>query len=234
MFRKIISFIKEILFPVFCVQCGAEGEWWCEECWQKIKINPIAGCPVCGVRTSRGETCSKCGATSFLNGVVALFNYRENEPIAKLIKQFKYNFAGDLKNFWPKIIQKTDGSFLPWRDFVIISIPLHARRQRERGFNQAEVLARVFADNFKRQGISCPLDTKSLIRTRYTLQQAKLSRAERHHNLLNAFIWRGGPAPERAVLVDDVFTTGATMQEAAKVLKQAGTKEVWGLALARD
>ena len=234
MLKEALALIKEILFPVFCVECGAEGEWWCRECLQKIKINYINGCPVCGVKTSRGEVCEKCRANSFLNGVVALFNYRENDPIAKLIKQFKYNFAGDLKNFWPKIIQKINNNFLPWDNFTIIPIPLHARRQRERGFNQAEVLAQVFADNLKTQGFSCVLNNKALGRTRYTLQQARLSKEERHRNLLNAFVWRGQIVPERVVLVDDVFTTGATMQEAAKVLKQAGVKEVWGLALARD
>lgn len=226
--------IKEILFPVYCVECQKEGEWWCEKCLQKIKVNIIANCPACGVKTGRGESCDKCRASSYLDGAVALFNYRENDPIAKLIKQFKYNFAGDLKIFWPKIIQKIDGNFLPWRDFTVIPIPLHARRQRERGFNQAEVLALVFAGNFKTRGVTCVLNSKALSRTRHTLQQAKLSREERHRNLLNAFIWRGGTAPEQVILVDDVFTTGATMQEAAKVLKQAGVKEVWGLALARD
>lgn len=231
MLEGIIEYLKDVLFPVFCVECGEEGEWWCGKCRDKIKEIGVFRCPVCSVATEKGETCKKCSAVSSLDGVTALFNYVEGNYLSKLIHLFKYQYAHDVNRAWQSIIQERLGDdFIPLASITIIPVPLYSRRERERGFNQANIIAQILHDKYA----VALLDAINLARSRYTLQQAKLNREERLKNLDNAFVWRGNAkAPINALLVDDVFTTGSTMQECAKILKQNGTEKVWGFALAR-
>ncbi len=207
--RWLMSKIKDLLFPKFCVGCEQEGNWLCEKCLPTIN-------------TSKTDK-----AVDHLDGVMALFDYGEN-TMSKLIKIFKYNYLMEIADIFEKIITDTKFNDV-WSDFVIIPVPLHARRQRERGFNQAEILAKLFAKKF---GLSI---NKNLHRVIYTAQQAKLSGEERRLNLKNAFVFNKSAQliPEKVLLVDDVYTTGATMQECARVLKNNGVKVVWSLVLAR-
>ncbi len=240
----------EILFPVFCIECKKEGEWWCEQCWAKLKLAEIQSCPVCGIKTNRGEVCEKCLAVSCLNGITAFFNYQEDSSLAKLLKQFKYQWANDMVGVWEKIIggichperrppqaavvEGSLDSVLSRIPFIFLPIPLHLRRLRERGFNQAEVFAKIFYKELKQKGWQVNFDNLSLCRIRNTKQQAKLTGAERRKNMGGAFKWiKKQPAPAFILLFDDVFTTGATMQECARVLKENGAKIVWGVAMAR-
>lgn len=207
--QRLISGVKDILFPKFCVGCELEGDWLCEKCFPAINIP----------KTDK--------AVANLDGVTALFDYGEN-PVSNLIKSFKYDYLLDTVEIFKKII--TDVKFSDdWSNFVIIPVPLHSRRQRERGFNQSEFIAKLFAEKLK-----LPVN-KNLSRVIYTMQQAKLFGEERRKNLKDAFVFNvsDGAVPEEVLLVDDVFTTGATMQECAEVLKKNGAKVVWGLALAR-
>ncbi len=210
MTQGLISRVKDLLFPKFCAGCGQEGSWLCADCLPEINT----------LKTEK--------AVANLDGITALFDYGENTA-SKLIKMFKYNYLLEIADIFEKIINATKFNY-NWQDFVIMPVPLHARRERERGFNQAEILGKIFSEKF---GLSI---NKNLQRAIYTTQQAKLSREERLLNLENAFIWadKAKIAPEKVLLVDDVFTTGATMQECAKVLKNNGTKVVWSLVLARD
>lgn len=200
--------VWDFLFPKFCAGCGEEGQWLCERCL------PVANF----TQEERGDF--------YLDGIASLFIYEEN-TISRLIKMFKYDYLMEIAGIFKKIIDNTDLHNI-WRDFVIIPAPLHARRERERGFNQSEIIANLFAEKF---GLSV---NKNLRRVIYTAQQAKLSAEERKLNLENAFVWADQTklAPKKILIVDDVFTTGATMQECAKVLKNSGAKIVWGLVLA--
>lgn len=236
----IINFVKDLIFPVFCVECGGEGEWWCGDCLKKVKIAELYFCPVCVRETKMGEVCPKCKAVSKLDGITALFSYKERNPIAALIQNFKYKYARDLEVLWRRIISSYCHSQVDFfrkeffggvfGNFTVVPVPLHSRRERERGFNQSQVLAKIIAGN-----LTLKLDDANLRRIRYTIQQAKLSGEERRRNLENVFAWTGSDkAPTEVLLVDDVFTTGTTMQACAKVLKSNGTRYVWGWALARD
>jgi ComF family protein len=158
--------------------------------------------------------------------------YDEQKPIGKIIKEFKYHGALDVQKIWNSIfkkwLEKNNHLFLQ-HNFSLIPIPLHPRRKRERGFNQAALLAACLKNQFSQ----FEYIEQNLVRTRYTKQQAKLSREERIKNTQEAFSWTGGMVPEYVLLVDDVFTTGSTMQECAKVLKQAGSKMVYGFVIGR-
>jgi ComF family protein len=205
--RTLSEKVRDLLFPKFCVDCKKEGDWLCENC------RPVKAF------FQEGQ------AIANLDGVTNLFTYGENS-VSKLIQMFKYNYLLEIADIFEKIISNTEFKNI-WQDFVIIPVPLHARRERERGFNQAEVLAKLFA---KKLGLNI---NKNLDRVIYTAQQAKLSQEDRPLNLKDAFIFSDKVLPEKVLLVDDVYTTGATMQECAKVLKDKGVKIVWGLVLAR-
>ncbi|MDD2758626.1 MAG: ComF family protein [Patescibacteria group bacterium] len=232
---EIAKFLKDILFPVFCAECGREGEWWCEECLAEKKFSIFGFCPVCG-KQSRGETCPGCREASSLDGVFSFLIYTENDPVGKLIKDFKYSFALDIKTVWGKIIPRAVGEtkFCGENPWLLVPVPLHPRRERERGYNQARVIAEIIFSVLQKKYPTGQFiaGSRGLSRVRPTAQQARLSREERMKNVYGAFAWAGEP-PERAILVDDVFTSGATMQECARVLKMAGTKKVLGLTLAR-
>jgi len=214
-FGQVVDFLKDILFPVFCVECGSEGEWWCSDCRRsKIKIR-------------------KNKADGFLNGSSAFFDDGEGSPGYKLIKQFKYSFATDISTVWEDIME-IEPLLADWpKDISLIPVPLHQYRLRERGFNQAELLADILYKKMMATGRTVVLNRKGLIRVRSTTQQVQLGRSERLENMVKAFAWGGGVAPTNVILVDDVYTTGATMQECAKVLRQNGTQWIWAFTLAR-
>jgi competence protein ComFC len=213
MLKEGLDFVKDVLFPVFCVECKSEGIWWCQNCISKQSINSFSFKPQAG---------------NSLNMVTAFFDYKKNKVAAKLIKQFKYNAAADMQQMWDSIMKES--RIKNFGRAGVYPVPLHARRKRERGFNQAEILAMLIAKNY-----GYILYTKQLGRRRYTKQQAKLNKKQRLENVRGAFIWSTAEAAaDVAILVDDVYTTGATMQECALVLKQKGAKEVWGVVLARD
>jgi len=244
------KFVKDILFPIFCVECGKEGEWWCDECLNRRNFPPVLKCPGCEAETAEGRICPACIFGCPLDGAVALAIYDEGQPLAKLVQAFKYQYAEETLAVWRKIFQKIlgDACRLPpplqggGEGAVFIPVPLHPRRERERGFNQAALLARVFVEEIKKfrliggqaAGGRVELLENALLRRRYTSQQARLSKKERAKNMSGAFVWAGqSPCPEKVWLVDDVFTTGATLRECAAVLKSVGAKEVWALTLGR-
>lgn len=235
--KSVVENVKDIIYPVFCVECGKEGEWWCARCRKKGKIEGVFACPLCGQRTEKGEACFECVAGSPLDGVTAFFYYAEDKPAGKLIRLHKYHGASEIGAVWkdvlsgasPKVLGACRG--LP---VTVLPVPLYPVRERERGYNQSESIALAVADILNRDGTEAVMDVGHLLRLRATHQQAKVKEENRQENIAGAFGWRSGTkVPERVVLVDDVFTSGATMQECARTLKQNGAKWVWGVAVAR-
>jgi ComF family protein len=126
-------------------------------------------------------------------------------------------------------IKKTPGALLDFKNNLLIPVPLHKNRERVRGFNQAEAIARSIAVH---AGLACR--TGRLLRLKPTPPQAKLGEKARLSNVINCFAWRGDDMRgENVLLVDDVVTTGATLDECARVLKTHGANEVWGLVIAK-
>ena len=233
----VFKFLKDLLFPVYCYSCGQEGEWWCDECLQEYLKNSylVLKCPYCGKKNQTGETCYRCEAVSFLDREVAFLFYQSDEIVGRLIKSFKYSFAEEIREVWQKVVERRVGDILGLSEdcddvlFQIIPIPLHKKRMAERGFNQAEIIAHILSSK-----IGWPVLKDALKRVKKTDQQAHLSFLARRENIKNAFVWQGKEScPENIILVDDVFTSGATMQEAAQVLKCSGARVVRGITLAR-
>ncbi len=242
MFRggELVQFIKDCLFPIFCLGCDQEGVWWCDSCIIQSFNGGEFYCPVCHLKNLNGKNCLNCQAASSLEAVAAFFNYQNNRAVSGLIKKFKYNLVTDINNLWLQITTEFLNTIwqagnLPSCDATLVPVPLHSRRRRERGFNQAQLIAQNIFQVLKKDHPGIQLDDLNLQRIKFTKQQAKLNRAERLSNLNGAFVWQGRDAlSKNIILVDDVFTSGATMQECARVLKSAGAQKVYGLVMARD
>lgn len=237
---EILQFIKDCLFPVFCLDCDVEGVWWCDDCVKKSFKGGEFYCPVCHIKNLSGKNCYNCQAVSSLEAVAAFFNYQENKAVSELIKKFKYNLVTDINQLWSQIVKEFLSTIwqkgeLPNGHLLIVPVPLHHRRRRERGFNQADLIAQNIFEVLKKDYPDIWLDNLSLQRIKFTKQQARLNRSQRLENLNGAFGWRGqNPIGQNVILVDDVFTSGATMQECARVLKTAGAQKVYGVVMARD
>lgn len=229
--------IKDLCFPPLCLACGkASGSGaflFCESCAGEIKTISSPVCRQCGRpfpdSYPGSHLCGICLSYGWhFTRARALALYRD--PLAKAIQSFKYagNTAGVasfavLKEEFPLLNDLFDPD-------LILPVPLHFRRLRERGFNQALMLAQNFFPN-RRHDISAYI----LERYRSTPPQAGLNGLERRKNIKNAFRVR---TPEkitgcRILLVDDVYTTGATVDECARILMKAGAREVQVLTLAR-
>jgi len=235
---KIWSFFVDLLFPIECLDCGREGEWLCAGCFLKIKIVDRQVCQGCGRFGLNGAVCSHCKPDWALDRVLAALDYDRMIP-AKLIKTLKYGFVKDVSLVLAKIFLKFYHSsklqgLVPdfgGRRIIFIPVPLHPKRLRWRGFNQSELIARPIA-----QALGGELLNGVLIRAKNVLPQTKFKGAERLKNIEGCFKFIGEANQIKGkivILVDDVITTGATMNECAKALKLAGAKKVWGFAIAR-
>lgn len=215
--REWWKYFQDCLLPIFCLQCNEEGKWWCEKCLTKasvqLKIDPIA--------------------VNNLDCLATFFIYNEKSIPGQLIQQFKYQFLSDIKTVWQKIAENNSEQLkiLLSDTQIFIPVPLHKKRELERGFNQSQIIAEIIFQCAKNKDAVLSNDLK---RIRATRQQAKLSAVERKENIYEAFVWQGENLQNKNVVIfDDVYTTGATMQECAKVLKNNGANKIIGFALAR-
>lgn len=223
---KLVLFLADWLFPKECVGCGIEGSWLCPVCRERLSWQPYQVCLICGAETD-GKICP--GHNWALDKVVAAADY--NDLLVKdLIKICKYHFSKEAAQeladllwlFW----QKQNISF--HREVIIMPTPLSRRRLNWRGFNQAAILAKMLAENLQFEY------SDKLIKIKNTKPQVSLLAHDRLSNLRDCFVWRGQALTDKTILlIDDVATTGATLNECAKVLKQAGAKRVWGIVVAK-
>ena len=244
------SFLSSILFPRICVGCGSDIRWICDECLKTIDIIKQPFCPECRRVTEMGEFCENCRSRYDLDGIFICANF-EDGVLKEAVHHFKYNYISDSGGILGKLLsgklisvrQKDKNKIIPDFD-VVVPVPLHKKRLRQRGFNQAEVLARVICRDTRpcvSTGDKMVLDNKILVRKKYTIPQAELGREKRLENLKDVFEFVGIDSyqslrtiqDKNILLVDDITTTGATLEECAKVLKKNGAKKVWGIVLAK-
>ena len=237
--RNFLISILDVVFPIYCLGCNKEGEWLCDTCIRALPLKtPV--CPLCKRESAAGEYCATCQTQSSLDGIAVAVDYH-HVCIQQAIKTLKYHFVPALNEGLGKILvrciqfnlEQSTGLarfFVNFNKVVFIPVPLHPRRLRWRGFNQAAILAQAVSGHFR-----LAYNDMDLRRIRYTKSQARLHARERLHNLADSFAWRGGDLSGRNILlIHDVATTGATLQECAKVLKTAGAGSIWGLVVARN
>lgn len=213
------------LWPARCAGCGTSGEWWCPKCADTVVTISAPGCPLCGKLTDRGSCCPRCRPKTALTGLAA--GARLRGPLWAALKALKYRHAKVLAPILAEYLVAAS-AFLPGGCRVIVVVPLHRKRESARGHNQAELIARHFVS---RTGAQLQ---PGLGRVTNTQPQTGLSRGRRRENLAGAFTWRGDSLRGKTVwLIDDVFTTGATLDACARACRSAGARQVWGLVVAK-
>jgi ComF family protein len=226
---KLKGIALDLLFPRWCVGCGREGDFICPDCFKSLpRITPPL-CPRCGRPQLNAVLCPVCVSWSAsIDGIRAPFKF--DGAIRQAIHELKYN---NLRAIAPLLGQWL-GDYLADNTLpveVLVPVPLHHKRLRERGYNQSRLLAQELA---KLSGLALVEDC--LVRELYTTPQARtLNVAERRSNVANAFSCRDRRLEDKKVLlIDDVATSGATLDACARALKKSGASSVWGLVLAKE
>lgn len=218
--------LLDLFYPPRCAGCGHLGAVLCDACQARIEASPQPACRRCGQPGLGDDLCDTCLVTpSALDGITAAAVFAP--PLRAAIHDLKYNNNRSLAEPLGQHMAAAWHMHNLAAD-RLIPVPLHASRQAERGYNQSTLLARVLADT-----VGIPLDERTLARQRATQQQVGLGRTERQLNVVGAFTCRGNLSGQRVVLIDDVCTTGATLEACAEALQAAGVASVWAFTLAR-
>lgn len=226
------------LLPQDCLLCGtaSASDILCPACVADLPLLPELHCPQCAQPTSTGERCGRCLAKPpHFDATIATFLYAF--PLDRLVQSFKYQHRLAIGTYFGERIaqhlaaqQAIDrANRQPVLTFDrIVPLPLHPQRLRERGFNQALEIARPLERAF-----SWPIDARSCLRQRHTPAQAGLPWRERAGNVRNAFHCQNDLAGQHIALIDDVMTSGASLDECARTLKLHGAARVTLLVVAR-
>lgn len=232
--KRVLIFILDLLFPIECLACGKSGVFLCPNCIKTLKKPEKLKCVVCDKPSPFGKTHQDCASKNKIDGLIIALDYHDaNVRIA--IGNFKYKLVKDLGEDLSQILYDSvlnNSLENLFKTFKILPVPLHIKRLRWRGFNQAEILANNLAEKLNTQ-----IDKDLLDRVKNTKPQSELKRDKRLKNIENAFVLKNPDTDlsgQKFLLVDDIATTGATFNEIAKVLKKAGAEEVWAIAIARD
>ncbi len=223
--EKITEFLLDIMFPKKCVSCGKFDTLFCEKCRAKILFLKTQNCPFCNKITVRGRVCPSC--KSSLTGVYVAAHYEE--PLKTAIHTYKYEFIKALKDdladiAWPYLNdfpQKT----------ILTCVPSNPKRLAWRGYNQAEELARILAAH-----TGMRFYPNLLKRTKYKTPQTQLNRKERFKNVEKSFAAgkKMDLSGAQVMIVDDLVTSGATLDACAHEIRKMGATRVWGFVLARN
>ena len=214
---KIKKFLLDILFPKFCFNCGQEGDYLCGDCQGMLEISGF----------------HQKYATANLRDLYFSLSY-QNPLVRNLIQKLKYEpFIKELAKTLSSLIiahfelldNKPD-----FTDFILIPVPLTKKRLKWRGFNQVKEISRELAQFFK-----LPLILDCLIKIKETPAQVDLEQEQRKENIKGVFQVQNKELikNKKILLIDDVYTTGATMEECGRVLKDAGAKEIIAVVVAR-
>jgi competence protein ComFC len=225
--QKLGHALLDLLYPPRCVGCGQVGALLCTTCHASVShvLPPL--CPLCGKPQERPGTCPRCVEQPLaLDGIRSACLFQG--ALREAIHHFKFKNVralakplGDLLvHAWEQIPGPVD---------VLVPVPLHKRRLRERGYNQSQLLARYLGEE-----TAIPVVCEALLRVRYTVSQTRLGVHERRENVADAFVCVGDQVQgQRVLLIDDVCTTGATLGACASALKAGGAQSVWALTVAR-
>lgn len=239
----MLNFIKNffsILFPSHCLSCAkiiSKDALFCNDDWQKLKFITNPKCKICShpfeynISEQQKLICAMClKKRPYYDHLITIFIY--NDEIKKIIKDLKYYDATHLLKKFAYLLYNKIKSEIDSFD-LIIAVPLHKKRLRERKFNQAILLSKAILKYYK----TLEFYPDVLIRTRYNKAQVGLSQKEREKNLKDIFVinekYLSKIKDKKILLIDDVMTTGTTINNCSKVLKKAGAKEIVALTIAK-
>lgn len=219
--------LLKLLFPPRCVICAEvlcleeRKGILCRKCAADVPFFPKDVCPHCGGESDRAGFCSICLKPFSFDSAVSVFPY---ERVRRAIRLFKYEGGKDigigLGEMMAEYLLKEQTELLERAD-VMVSVPLHPKKEKYRGFNQTHILCERISEK-----TGLVFEKQALERKRETVAQSELNPEERKMNLKDAFGMKMDLTGKRVLLVDDIFTTGTTCNECAKELYRAGAEEV--------
>lgn len=230
-----ITYIRDLaidlLYPARCPVCQDIAPWGrdiCPECEARLPVITSGRCMCCGKPVEDGDLyCRECGnGEHIFDEGLGIYPYTDVWRTA--IAGLKYKGRKEYgRTFGRLIAEKAADRLEKWRPQVIVPVPVHRARLAERGYNQAAVIAREVAERYR-----IPLRADGLVRTGETLAMKNLGRAERFENLRGVLaISPDFYVPARVLLIDDIYTTGATLDACSAVLKEAGAACVYFLTV---
>lgn len=215
--------IIDLIYPKICVGCKREGSYICNSCFSNL-AKPEEICPMCGKVSLDGYTHKSCLIALGVDRLIVSLPYRG--VVQDCLKKVKYRGAWDLLKF---LYSKCE--FGELKSAIVVPVPMWEGSENKRGFNQAKIIAQLLA---KEYGFEI---CEVLKRVRATKPMYGLGKLERKNNIYNAFKIESNLQKfvlnKTIILVDDVWTTGSTMLECARVLKHDGVKDIWCIAMAR-
>jgi len=223
--RKVVDFF----FPRRCVGCGKIGDFLCASCRQKLPRLLPPFCQKCGKPGSSGGFCPVCwGQQTNIDGIRSPFRFEG--VVRQAIHELKYRNLKAISSCLAILLADYLENNLVQGE-VLVPVPLYSRRLRERGYNQSSLLARELS-----KLTALPVIEGSLYRCKDSLPQTRTATVEeRKESVKDAFACRDAKlSSKRVLLIDDVCTSGATLEACAKALKAVGADSVWGLTLARE
>lgn len=228
--NRFSNLALDVLFPKFCLSCNREGSIWCDDCDQALVFRPNnAACPFCS-KSGSDWTCRKCESHVYLDGLSSFVPYG-NPVVRGALNHWKYYGDRSVERVINKWLHRSVSRLVPpFFLFHVTHVPSHISKHRARGFDQAEKVSHFASEIFRQEW------SRLLVRKQKTRSQASVNHLDRRVGELDG-IYEIHPSvqrlPENVLLCDDVFTSGATMDAAAKCLKEAGVKQVWGFVVAK-
>ena len=225
--RRLGQILLDLLYPSRCVGCGQGGSLYCEACQALLcyLVPPI--CPACGLPVERPGVCRQCRKHPLrIDGIRSVAVYEG--PLREAIHCYKYAYMRDLAPVLGDLLVALWHA-APVPVDVIVPVPLHRRRLRERGYNQSALLAIHLG-----RKVELPVLCDVLQRNRYTMSQVDLGWRERRENVADAFSCVDRRlAGKHVLLVDDVCTTGSTLDACSVALRSGGARSVHAFTVAR-
>ncbi|MBM3149720.1 MAG: ComF family protein [Chloroflexi bacterium] len=221
--------VVDLFFPRRCLGCGRLGSFLCDDCTRTLPRLFPPFCQKCGKPGSSGGFCPDCWSSQEgIDGVRSPF--RLEGTVRQAVHALKYDNLRAVAPYLARLMRNYLQSN-PVPGDILVPVPLHPRRLRQRGYNQSVLLARELS-----KLIGLPVIEDCLCRSKNSLPQVRTTNVEeRRNNVIDAFICRNAKlAGAGVMLIDDVCTTGATLEACASALKKGGTRTVWGLTLARE
>ncbi|MCX7624899.1 MAG: ComF family protein [Candidatus Sumerlaeaceae bacterium] len=236
-FSSLGQILLDVLFPRICCGCDErileKGRIVCKDCERAMRPLQLPLCPRCGEEDSQAAAAGKCPScprgTIYFEAARAATVYEG--PALQILERLKYRARSEYAEvIIPFLTRAAKQYYDNIKIDSVVPVPLHRTRQRERGYNQSELLARGLGT-----ALAIPVIPNMLRRVRHTPSQTHLDRRERAENVKGAFV-AVNPATvgnKVILLIDDVYTTGATLNECARVLRHAGADAIYALSFCR-
>ncbi|OGJ42150.1 hypothetical protein A3B60_02700 [Candidatus Peregrinibacteria bacterium RIFCSPLOWO2_01_FULL_39_12] len=233
--KKLLNSMLDFLFPRECIKCGNSGGYLCKSCFDKIEIKKILSCPDCGRENLLGEFCGGyCKNGYYFDRLIYCFDYEKKSWIKNLIVNLKYKFSEDAGNILGAFMAR---QFLAYfgevkfrENFVLVPVPLSAKKLKYRGFNQSKILCDQLKTRFDLTVLDCFYRHEST-------SQVKLNRLERAKNIRETIFipdkFKEDVNGKFVILIDDIATTLSTLNECSRILKKAGARQICCFTLAR-